>query len=190
MSAFRSVSLVRRSLAVAAVVGAAVAGAGGCGAGDRDAAMSPSPSATSGGTPSPDDSRPSSAAPSAVPSTGASDTPSASPAKAAERLVSVTRTGGFAGVHESVLVKEDGAYQRLASAKPTDGGRMTPAALARLRAALAAADFPRQERVQFPEEPVRDGFTYQIVHGGYEIGAADPLSPSLARVIEALPPFS
>ncbi|MFJ6936727.1 hypothetical protein [Streptomyces sp. NPDC101132] len=152
--------------------------------------MSPSASAGSGGSPSADASRPPSGPSSAAPSGSPSGEPSASPAEAAERLVSVTRTGGFAGVHESVLVKEDGSYQRLARAKATGGGRMTPAALARLRAALAAADFPRQERVQFPEQPVRDGFTYQIVHGGYEIGAADPLSPSLTRVVEALPPFS
>ncbi|MFJ5553029.1 hypothetical protein [Streptomyces sp. NPDC093225] len=118
---------------------------------------------------------------------GPTTTPAATPV--GTWLVRVTRTGGLAGVNESVLVKDDGTVTRLRRAEPTGTGHMSPAELARLRAALEAADFPHLPRVSRPGG-IADGFTYRFVYGGYEVTAADPLPPALSRVVTALPPFS
>ncbi|WP_158939684.1 hypothetical protein [Streptomyces sp. NRRL S-87] len=125
--------------------------------------------------------------PTATPTTPPSTPPTSTPATA--WLVRVTRTGGLAGVNQSVLVKDDGTVTRLRRGEPAGTGHMSPAELARLKAALEAADFPHLPRVGRPGG-IADGFTYQFVYGGYEVMAADPLPPALSRVITALPPFS
>ncbi|MFG2711725.1 hypothetical protein ACGFX2_14360 [Streptomyces goshikiensis] len=121
----------------------------------------------------------------------ASPTASASPSPAAaESLVRVTRTGGFAGRTSSVLVKGDGSWTRLdGDAKPVGGGKLTPEGLERLRSALRAADFAHLPRVSKSGTPVYDGFEYTIVHGGFEVVTADgSVPPALQDVLSALPP--
>ncbi|MFD8412812.1 hypothetical protein ACFV2Q_13795 [Streptomyces sp. NPDC059650] len=128
-----------------------------------------------------------STAASAGPSTGAS----AGPSTAAGRLVAVTRSGGFAGRTTGLLVTDDGSWTRLdGEGRRTGSGKLSADGLARLRAALAAADFPRLPRVPTGGPTVYDGFTYAFVHGGREVTARDgAIPPGLADVLSALPSF-
>ncbi|MEU8764488.1 hypothetical protein [Streptomyces sp. NPDC048659] len=120
-------------------------------------------------------------------------TTSATPAPPTEHpapqdaLVEVTVTGGFAGVDNRLVVREDGTYTTSRRGKPDESGRMTPAGLAGLRAAL---DDPAYARV--PDRPsgapVADGFQYTVTHTGRTVTAGDRERPAaLDRVFGALP---
>lgn len=75
-------------------------------------------------------------------------------------------------------------------ARQVGAGKLSPDGLARLRGALAAADFPHLPRVPTGGPTVYDGFTYAFVHGGFEVMAADGSIPAaLSDVLSALPPF-
>ncbi|MGW5346785.1 hypothetical protein [Streptomyces sp. NPDC004050] len=123
--------------------------------------------------------------------TGPSTAASAGPSTAAGRLVAVTRSGGFAGRTTGLLVTDDGSWTRLdGEGRRTGSGKLSADGLARLRAALAAADFPRLPRVPTGGPTVYDGFTYAFVHGGREVTARDgAIPPGLADVLSALPSF-
>ncbi|MCJ1680742.1 hypothetical protein MTF65_26025 [Streptomyces sp. APSN-46.1] len=112
------------------------------------------------------------------------------PTSATERLVTVTRSGGFAGKTNSLLIKGDGSWTRLdAKAKPVGSGKLSPDELGRLRDALRAADFAHLPRVSM-SGTVYDGFTYAFVHGGFEVVTADgSIPPGLQDVLAALPSF-
>ncbi|MBW5486928.1 hypothetical protein GPJ59_35135 [Streptomyces bambusae] len=67
-------------------------------------------------------------------------------------------------------------------------GKLSPAKLDALRAALKEARFPKLPRVALSEKPVYDGFTYAFVHGGYEVATDDVAMPAgLRKVLGALP---
>ncbi|MEU2395536.1 hypothetical protein [Streptomyces sp. NPDC007369] len=195
---------MRAVRAVAAVLLATVALAG-C---DAGGAGSPAPSPPAGsarpgtaGTagspgvsnaPTPPGPEPTGPGTPATPGPGApSSAPSPGPSSAAERLVTVTRSGGFAGRTTSVLVKGDGSWTRLdGKARRIGSGKLSPEGLAKLRAVLAAADFPRLPRVAMGGPTIYDGFTYAFVHGGYEVATKDgSIPPGLADVLSALPSF-
>ncbi|MEV7419053.1 protealysin inhibitor emfourin [Streptomyces sp. NPDC089919] len=159
----------------AAVVVLAAATLTACDGGTPTAALTPSAPAASTGT----------TATTAPTSTGTPVTPDT------RTLVTVTRTGGFAGVDEGVIVHEDGSFTRLRRGRETDTDRMTPAALDGLRTALEQADFGRLPADSNPtRSTVADGFSYRITHGGHEVTTADPVPPALSRVIASLPPFT
>jgi hypothetical protein len=126
-----------------------------------------------------------------VPAPSAPTAPSPAPSSADGRLVAVTRSGGFAGLTTSVVVKGDGSWTRLdGKARQIGSGKLSPDGLARLRAALAAADFPHLPRVATGGPTVYDGFRYAFVHGGHEVAAEDgSIPPRLADVLSALPSF-
>ncbi|MGW4683650.1 hypothetical protein ACWEPM_01785 [Streptomyces sp. NPDC004244] len=123
--------------------------------------------------------------------TGPSPAASVGPSPAAGRLVAVTRSGGFAGRTTGLLVADDGSWTRLdGEGRRTGSGKLSADGLAKLRAALAAADFPRLPRVPTGGPTVYDGFTYAFVHGGREVTARDgAIPPGLADVLSALPSF-
>lgn len=204
-------------MAVAVAV-AAVTALGGCsddGAGNGapatpDASASPSAStgtasptnAPSGtateapGTPSPGQTpNPgTSVTPEPAPSTSAADpapAPSASTPAAGETLVAVTRSGGIAGKTATLIIKGHGSFLRLnAKAETVDRGKLSAAALTKLRTALQKADFPRLPRISMPKQPVFDSFTYAFRHGGYEVAADQTTLPQpLEGVLGALPSF-
>ncbi|MEV6956421.1 hypothetical protein [Streptomyces sp. NPDC051183] len=123
-----------------------------------------------------------------------SGTPGASPTPRApdpdETLVRVTRSGGFAGTTHSLEIKGDGSFLRLdGKARQTGTGKLSAAELEKLRTALREADFAHLPRVSMGET-VYDGYTYAVVHGGYEVAAAEgSVPPGLSKVIAALPAF-
>ncbi|RPF45516.1 hypothetical protein EDD96_2076 [Streptomyces sp. Ag109_G2-6] len=108
-----------------------------------------------------------------------------------ERLLRVTRSGGFAGRTRTLLVNGDGSWTLLGEQdKDLRKGRLTPAGLEDLRTALREADFAHLPRTATADPPVYDGFTYSFVHGGFEVAADQTALPAaLSRVLSALPGF-
>ncbi|MFB9603542.1 hypothetical protein ACFFTQ_11205 [Streptomyces roseofulvus] len=147
--------------AVPAVAAALVVAVGGCA--DADAPPVPDPSGSAASTEA-----------TADPRSGAV-------------LVEVGVSGGFAGVDNRLVVREDGSWTvRSGNGEPRTG-RMTAADLAELRAAL---DDPAYARV--PEQPtgppVADGFRYAVTYHDRTVVAGDGDRPAaLQRVFDALP---
>ncbi|MFF4369865.1 hypothetical protein [Streptomyces sp. NPDC001594] len=131
----------------------------------------------------------------ATPATTTPATPRPTPPPTAdpstERLLRVTRSGGFAGRTRTLVVKGDGSWTLLGEQdKDLRKGRLTPAGLEDLRSALREADFARLPRTTKADPPVYDGFTYTFVQGGFEVTADQTALPAaLSRVLEALPGF-
>lgn len=195
MRAFRSV--------VAVLLGAVVlAGCGSSGTGGGDDA--PPASATGTAPPATDTATgtatatggattasPAPTAPTAPATTGPAATPGRTPS-ATETLVRVSRSGGFAGDTHTLIVRGDGSWTRHdRTAKQEGGGKLSQAGLAELRTALREADFANLPRVSTSDPKVFDGFFYAFVHGGFEVaGDQEALPPVLAKVLDALPPFT
>ncbi|MFF0062047.1 protealysin inhibitor emfourin [Streptomyces sp. NPDC005279] len=159
---------------LAAVLTAGCAGGGGAG--------SPSPAESAGTSPAP----PASAGTATPASTPASASASANPAPA-RPLVGVTVTGGIAGVHNTLLVQDDGTYTTSSRTGPARTGRMTPAELAALRRALEKADFAHLPR-EATGSPIADGFTYRLTYAGHTVTTDDTTRlPALRAVFAALP---
>ncbi|MEU8437518.1 hypothetical protein AB0F18_32405 [Streptomyces sp. NPDC029216] len=108
-----------------------------------------------------------------------------------ERLLRVTRSGGFAGRTRTLVVNGDGSWSLVGEQdKDLRKGRLDPAGLEDLRTALREADFARLPRTATADPPVYDGFTYTFVHAGFEVSADETvLPPALSRVLAALPGF-
>ncbi|MEU9375276.1 hypothetical protein AB0D94_16075 [Streptomyces sp. NPDC048255] len=192
MRAFRSV--------VAVLLGAVVlAGCGSSGTGGGDdappaSATGTAPPATNtatGTATAPGGGTTASPAPTAPATTGPAATPGRTPS-AAETLVRVSRSGGFAGDTHTLIVKGDGSWTRHdRTAKQEGGGKLSQAGLAKLRTALREADFAALPRISTSDPKVFDGFFYAFVHGGFEVaGDQEALPPVLAKVLDALPPFT
>ncbi|MFD3804991.1 hypothetical protein ACFWTC_15465 [Streptomyces sp. NPDC058619] len=186
------------------VTAAALLGAvllGGCGPSGPAAPDAPSggpgsPTGATGSATAAASSSPATGAPpGATPDPAASASPAPVPGRtvpAGETLVRATRSGGFAGQTHTLIVKGDGSWTRLdGRANPEGSGRLAPDRLAALSAALREADFARLPRFSKNATTVYDGFVHAVVHGGHEVAAvqgAEP--PALARVLDALPPFT
>ncbi|MFD3538707.1 hypothetical protein ACFWUQ_04310 [Streptomyces sp. NPDC058662] len=199
MRAFRTAAVTGVLLGAVVLGGCAPSGGDGKGTG------SPAPGPAAGGTtaPGPDATR--TTDPATAPATGPA--PSSSPAPgpattgppagtrppaADAALVRVSRTGGFAGETRTVVVKEDGSWSRSDTRAGTESsGRLSGAALDRLRTALREADVARLPRISTGGPQVYDGYFFTLVHGGHEVaGAQESLPPALTRVLEALPPLT
>ncbi|MFI8293268.1 hypothetical protein ACIGBL_29435 [Streptomyces sp. NPDC085614] len=104
-----------------------------------------------------------------------------------EVLVELNVTGGFAGVQNQLIVRYDGSYTTRSGTKPPRTGRMEPAEVAELRAALedpAFAAVPARPT----GEPVHDGFQYVVTYRYRVVVATDgDRPPALRRVFSALP---
>ncbi|MFD5513046.1 hypothetical protein ACFWIB_35575 [Streptomyces sp. NPDC127051] len=196
---------MRTLRAVAAVLLSAVVLAG-CGSGGGGSDKPPgSPPTGSAGSAMPSATAPaqSSSGPASPGATGpapgkSSGAPSASsvpvspgPSSALERLVTVTRTGGYAGKSSTLLVKGDGSWTRLdRQMRPAGTGKLPADREAKLRTALAQADLARLPRFPTGGPAVFDGFVYTFVQGGYEVTVAqESLTPALRGVLAELPAF-
>ncbi|MFE1791144.1 hypothetical protein ACFW7J_22610 [Streptomyces sp. NPDC059525] len=183
---------MRAAGAAAAVLLAAVALAG---CGDDGSPGAPTPAgatapATATAPPSPATSAPGPTTPAPARTTPVpTPPPTANPST--ERLLRVTRSGGFAGRTRTLLVNGDGSWTLLGEQdKDLRKGRLSPSALEDLRTALREADFAHLPRTATADPPVYDGFTYSFVHGGFEVSADQTALPAaLSRVLGALPGF-
>ncbi|MFD0427230.1 hypothetical protein ACFQ60_01050 [Streptomyces zhihengii] len=105
----------------------------------------------------------------------------------AATLVELSVTGGFAGVRDVVVVREDGTYASYRKQGKGDSGRMEGAELDRLKDALDAARFTALP-AEVTSAPIADGFTYRITHRGHAVTTSDPVPlPELKAVLAALP---
>ncbi|MFI5667359.1 hypothetical protein [Streptomyces sp. NPDC051704] len=196
MRAFRAVAAVLLSAVV-------LAGCGSGGGGSDQPSAKPPPDgggspAASASAPARPSADPASPSPAGTPPGKPTGAPSASsapvspgPSSALERLVTVTRTGGYAGKASTLLVKGDGSWTRLdRQLRPAGAGELPADREARLRAALARADLARLPRFPTGGPSVFDGFVYTFVQGGYEVTVAqESLTPALRAVLAELPPF-
>ena len=111
------------------------------------------------------------------------------PGRQSAVLVSYERTGGFAGIRETLVVRRSGratyAQARLSGAVAF---RVSCARLRALRSALVNAQFASLARVYAPDTEVSDGFVERVTYGGRTVrvlsGAEPP--PRLARVLAQL----
>ncbi|QGZ50947.1 hypothetical protein GPZ77_23525 [Streptomyces sp. QHH-9511] len=104
-----------------------------------------------------------------------------------EVLVEVNVDGGIAGVVNQLVVRQDGSYTVRHGTTSSRHGRMTPAQVAELRAALedpAYAKVPARPT----GEPAHDGFRYIVTYKHRLVVATDGgIAPALGRVFAALP---
>ncbi len=93
-----------------------------------------------------------------------SSTPSDAPASA----ITITRSGGIAGVHDVVEIAADGTAQVTQKTGVTGACTPTPEAVDRLR----AIDFASIGTAP-PKTPIADGFGYEIVAGSATASVGD-----------------
>lgn len=123
--------------------------------------------------------------PSTPPSTRPS--PASTPPARHGQLLKMVVSGGFAGLHNELVVKEDGSYTSTSRDGKTTTGTLAPDALARLRTALKDADFahlpPRPTG-----RPVADALMYQFTYEGRVVLTDDVhQGPALRNVRANLP---
>ncbi|MFB7373806.1 hypothetical protein ACFC0D_28585 [Streptomyces sp. NPDC056222] len=104
-----------------------------------------------------------------------------------EVLVTVNVSGGLAGVDNQLTVHYDGSYTTRSGSEPPRNGRMTPAEVAELRAALEAPAYAKVP-ARPSGKPVHDGFTYVVTYDYRVVVSADgDRSPAMQRVFSSLP---
>ncbi|MFJ5711010.1 hypothetical protein [Streptomyces sp. NPDC093105] len=175
-------SRVRRGRAWAAVptvVAALVVGVGGCADADPPPTTDrPASTATTAST----------ANPATTASTATTEATEATADPRSETvLVEIRVSGGFAGVDNRLVVREDGSWTVRSRTGEPRAGRMTAADLAELRAALEDPAYARvPDRPTGP--PVADGFQYAVTYHDRTVVAGDRDRPAaLQRVLDALP---
>ncbi|WP_328869429.1 hypothetical protein OHT76_04570 [Streptomyces sp. NBC_00287] len=168
----------RRTSATAALV--CVAALSGCA--DEGPAAAPTPSAVTAASPSPSPDEPtpnpsqaSSRPPTPVPTTGRSD----------PKLVVMTVTGGFTGVHQTVILRTDGTVYTSEKGEP-NVRRTTKAQFTELRTLLgdpALAEVPSFTM----DMDAKDMFQYTLrIDGRTVITDRSTVEPALDRLIDAL----
>ncbi|WAZ19734.1 hypothetical protein STRCI_000809 [Streptomyces cinnabarinus] len=165
--------MIGRRTAVTAALG--LAALTGC-ASDGGDGPAKAPTATASRMPAPATSAPSSSAPpTPVPTTGRSDA----------KLVVMTVTGGFAGVHRTVILRADGTVYTSDKGEPTVR-RTTEAQFTELRTLLgdpALAEVPGLT----VDMDARDMFQYTLrIDGRTVVTDRTVTEPALDRLIDAL----
>lgn len=162
---------MRVGIGTLAVVLTAVVGltTGACGGAGADSKGSPSPKSGS-------------------PTAGASASPSSDrdPGKPSPVLVDMVVSGGFAGRHQQVRVRENGSYTTLDKKKDGPKGKLDPERLTALRQALESADFDDLPR-RTVDENGRDMLVYVVVYDHVTVmtDRSTPIEP-LDDVIDKL----
>ncbi|MFD9795622.1 hypothetical protein ACFWXK_32255 [Streptomyces sp. NPDC059070] len=161
---------------------AALLAAAGCDSADSSAdSASPSRTGNSAqisGTPSgPADSGPPPTATPSAPATAPTGAPK-------EQLLKVVISGGFAGRHDEIVVRQDGTYTTKKRDGSTAGGRLDAAALDRLRRHLKAAGFAALPPSP-TGRPVADAFMYQYTYDGHVVLVDEMHRPQALRDVSA-----
>jgi hypothetical protein len=106
--------------------------------------------------------------------------------------VTVTRSGGIAGVVQTIRVEADGSwmYTDRRGGAPQTRGRLSDSERNRLAALLAAAEFAREARMRPPVGVCNDSFVYSIIVGEissrYEDCGSAGERPATAAVVALL----
>ncbi|HEY0735586.1 MAG TPA: hypothetical protein VGD69_11820 [Herpetosiphonaceae bacterium] len=104
-------------------------------------------------------------------------------------LVTLRRSGGIAGINETLVVQRDGVLQVIEGeigGQVTKEGRATPEQIQKLEAALQAEDWQQLDATYGEQFP--DAFAYTIVAGSKTVKTYDgaPNPPALANVLSLL----
>lgn len=128
----------------------------------------------------------STASPTTTPTSMPSEHPGSPPPPASGVLVEYTRRGGFTGLSDHLVVRQDGGFTvtRLRPAV-TRSGQLTTVELADLRRVLAQSGFAQLPKAQTAQG--NDLYAYQVGYQGTQIVATDgaivaPLQPVLAAL--------
>jgi len=108
-------------------------------------------------------------APSSAPSSGKTPATAGTPAptRSAKKLaVTLVRSGGFAGLTETVTVQPDGSWKRGDGRTTNRTGRLTAAQMSRLQTLVADPQLAAEAKRQPPgTNQCNDTFTYQLMVG-------------------------
>jgi hypothetical protein len=112
----------------------------------------------------------------------------ASPAPAEVFPLTVTRTGGFAGVDDRAEISADGTVVVTRGGQTPVRSSLPFVTVAELRRVLAAPDFPGRTAPSAGDPVCNDGFTYAFVSPAVtgtlqDCGAAEPGTPARALAI-------
>ncbi|MEV6548811.1 hypothetical protein AB0M57_08865 [Streptomyces sp. NPDC051597] len=176
-------SLMGRTTTTGALLLATLLAATACDSGDSTAdgaskSPTPAPSTTLSAQPP---------ATSPTPGTSPAGTATATPPARQGQLLRLVVSGGFAGVHNELVVKDDGSYTSTRRDGQKTTGTLTREELAKLREALVDADFahlpPRPTG-----RPIADALMYQFTYEGHVVLADDVhQTPGLRAVRARLP---
>jgi hypothetical protein len=103
--------------------------------------------------------------------------------------VTLTRTGGFAGVNDQYTVAPDGTLSIQGRGKPAARKKLTPAQLAELRALVTSPQLTAEAaRGPIKAPGCADGFNYSVTVGstrlsGVDCGGMAEQAPTLWKVI-------
>jgi hypothetical protein len=109
--------------------------------------------------------------------------------------LTIQRTGGFAGVDESITVRSDGTWAYTArKGKPAAQGTLAPADLDQVTRTVSDPAFAADVRPQRTQGTCADTFTYSVSVGAEtstftECGGSRPLFTSLVAMLGQHTPF-
>lgn len=99
----------------------------------------------------------------------------------------VRRSGGFAGLDETLRVDLSDGSAVLTQGETQQEAQLTPEIVTRLREAVAQTDFERLPPADETEPPCCDSLTYRLSYQSYTVQTSDTTLPSeLAPLITAL----
>ncbi|MFI1173330.1 hypothetical protein [Streptomyces melanogenes] len=152
-----------------------------------DSTSSPADGASKSPTPAPSSTLSAQTPPPGTPPPTSPGSATATPPAQHAQLLKMVVSGGFAGLHNELVVKEDGSYTSTSRDGKTTTGTLAPDALAKLRTALKDADFahlpPRPTG-----RPIADALMYQFTYEGHVVLTDDiHQGPALRNVRANLP---
>lgn len=106
-------------------------------------------------------------------------------------LVTLNRSGGIAGINETLVVQSDGTVQIIdgeMGGQVQKEGRATPEQIAKLEAAIQAEGWQQLDAAYGEGQQIADGFTYTIVANGKTVKSHDGTQnpPALENVLSLL----
>lgn len=171
----------RHAVLVAAVATAgltALSALSGCGAASSSASgpASGSPSGSAAGTPGPAGSPSGPATPAVSPTSGSGSAPAGTPAEAG--WLAYSRTGGFAGVDDLVVVTADGAVTASTKGRGARSFRLSADELARLRRLADSVDPAALPRAAPTRPGTADAFAVRLSIRGRTLALPDGRVPA------------
>lgn len=106
-------------------------------------------------------------------------------------LITLNRSGGIAGINQTVVVQNDGTVQLIdgeSAGSVTKEGRATPEQLQKLEAALQSEGWQQLDATYGGGQQIADGFTYTVVANGKTVKSYDGTQnpPALENVLSLL----
>lgn len=147
----------RGHLLCAVLVGlAALAALAGCGSGGGDAGASPAPSRSTGEIGIPP---------------GETGSPSQPPGKRPMKIT-LTRTGGIAGIDQRIVIEPGGAWTYTDADGPDETGQLTDQQVSKLQSLAMDERLPREAKHKDTRK-CADGYFYELRAGTFTMGAVE-----------------